>query len=68
MADGQKTEKATPKRREDERKKGNIFMSREAVTVASMLAAFYTLKAFAPFIFGNVKGFFMSFLLSLICS
>ena len=59
---GEKTEKATPKRKQDERKKGNIFMSREAVTVASMLAAFYTLKAFAPFIFGNVKGFFMSFL------
>ena len=38
---GEKTEKATPKRKKDERKKGNIFMSREIVTVASLLACFF---------------------------
>lgn len=37
MADGQKTEKATPKRRRDERKKGNIFFSNDAVSVVVLL-------------------------------
>lgn len=58
---GEKTEKATPKRKQDERKKGNIFMSREAVTVATLLASFFTLKALAPFTFDNIKNFFESF-------
>ena len=39
MADGQKTEKATPKRRRDERKKGNTFLSQDAVAVATLTAA-----------------------------
>lgn len=34
MADGEKTEKATPKKRRDERKKGNIFFSNDVVSVA----------------------------------
>ncbi len=52
---GEKTEKATPKRKKDERKKGNIFMSRELVTVATLLAAFYTLKALSSFIFEKIE-------------
>ena len=39
-AEGNKTEKATPKKRRDERKKGNVFMSRDAVAVASLLGTF----------------------------
>ena len=39
MADGSKTEKATPKRRRDERKKGNVFLSRDAVAVATLIGA-----------------------------
>ena len=46
---GERTEKATPKRRQDERKKGNIFQSREIVIVASLLVSFYSLK-FGPHI------------------
>lgn len=37
MADGQKTEQATPKKRRDERKKGNIFFSNDAVSVVVLL-------------------------------
>ncbi len=44
MAEGSKTEKATPKKRRDERKKGNVFMSRDAVAVASLLGTFATLR------------------------
>ena len=40
MAEGSKTEKATPKKRRDERKKGNVFTSKEAVSVATLLVAF----------------------------
>ena len=43
MAEGNKTEKATPKKRRDERKKGNVFMSKDAVAVASLLGTFATL-------------------------
>ncbi len=47
---GEKTEKATPKRRQDERKKGNVFQSREIGVVFSLLASFYGLKLLAPYI------------------
>ena len=40
MADSSKTEKPTPKRRNDERKKGNVFMSQDAVSVVTLLGAF----------------------------
>ena len=44
MAGDSKTEKATPKRRRDERKKGNVLMSKDAVTVTTLIgsiAAFF---------------------------
>ena len=37
MADG-KTEKATPKKKEDERKKGNIFQSKDLTNILGLLA------------------------------
>lgn len=45
---GEKTEKATPRRRQEERKKGNIFQSKELVTVASLLAMFHGLRILGP--------------------
>ena len=50
---GEKTEKATPKKRKDERKKGNVFLSKDAVTAVSLIATFYGLKVFAPSIFSD---------------
>ena len=46
---GEKTEKATPKRKQDERKMGNVFQSHEVVMVAGLLASFYGLKLLGPF-------------------
>ena len=46
MADSSKTEKATSKKRSDERKKGNIFLSKDAVTLVSLLGMFFFLKIF----------------------
>ncbi len=50
MADtaAEKTEKATPKRREDERKKGNIFQSADVVSAISVLAVFVALRIAMP--------------------
>ena len=47
---GEKTEKATSKRKQDERKKGNIFKSTDLVTAFSLLITFYSLKLLGPFI------------------
>ena len=59
---GEKTEKATPKRKRDERKKGNIFQSKEVVVVASLLIMFYSFKLLSPFflttIQKNIRTFF----------
>lgn len=44
MPDGNKTEKATPKKRRDQRKKGNVFLSNDAVAVATLVAAYMTLR------------------------
>jgi len=43
---GEKTEKASPKKRQDERKKGNVFMSKDIVTVATVAISFFTLQYF----------------------
>lgn len=40
MAESSKTEKATPKKRRDERKKGNVFLSQDAVAVVTLLGSF----------------------------
>lgn len=52
---GEKSEKATAKRKQDERKKGNIFQSRELVTVFSLVIMFYSLKLLSPFIIHTIE-------------
>lgn len=46
MAEGYKSEKATPKKRRDERKKGNVFKSQDAIAVATLVGSFAVLWAF----------------------
>lgn len=53
---GEKTEKATPKRKQDERKKGNVFLSQEIVTVFTLLAVFFSLKLLMPFVLTTLEG------------
>lgn len=45
---GEKSEKATPKRRSDERKKGNVFQSKDAISVAALVANFTALSVLFP--------------------
>lgn len=63
MADGSKTEKATPKKRRDERKKGNVFLSKDVVAVASLLGTFFVLQLSSGFIVEQLKKF-MEFVIS----
>ncbi len=52
---GEKTEKATPKRKQDERKKGNVFQSHEIVIVAGLLTGFYALKFLGPYLLTAIE-------------
>ncbi|QSX07184.1 flagellar biosynthesis protein FlhB [Sedimentibacter sp. zth1] len=51
MSSQEKTEKATPKKRQDERKKGNVFQSKDIVTVGVIAISFYLLKFWVPYIY-----------------
>lgn len=55
---GEKTEPATSKRRSDERKKGNIFKSRETLTIISMVGMFYAFKLWAPMLIDSLGDTF----------
>ena len=58
---GEKTEKATPKRKQDERKKGNIYQSHEVVVVFSLLVTFYGLKFLWPIILTTLENCIVDF-------
>lgn len=57
MADDDKTEKATPKKRRDERKKGNIFLSKDAIAVVSLFGTFAALYITGPMIVDEIGDF-----------
>lgn len=57
MADGSKTEKATPKKRRDERKKGNVFLSQDAVAVVTLLGSCIALWLLAGNIVRELSAF-----------
>lgn len=52
---GSKTEKATPKRKRDERKKGNIFQSKDVVSAFSLLIMFFSLKILSSFMYEYIE-------------
>lgn len=55
-----KTEKASPKKRRDERKKGHIFKSQDVVSLCSLIICFYALKIFFPWIYEWAGGMMIS--------
>ena len=57
MADSSKTEKATPKKRRDERKKGNVFLSQDAVSVATLVGACSAFFLLEPHIAQELGGY-----------
>lgn len=58
MADESKTEKATAKKRRDERKKGNVRMSRDVNSVASLMGTLVMLKLMSGVVTGRAKDAF----------
>lgn len=55
MGDEEKTEEATPKKRTDERKKGNIFQSKDVTTAVFIFVSFYTLQLLIPHMYRNLS-------------
>ncbi len=60
MAGSEKTEKATPKKRKDERKKGNTFQSKDVVSVVLLFVAFFVLNMLVPFIYQQLKNVYIA--------
>ena len=53
---GEKTEKATPHKRREQRKEGNVMQSKDVVTAAFILLAFFILRIMAGFMYRTVQG------------
>ncbi len=54
---GEKTEKATPKKRQDARKKGQVLKSQDVTAAVLLLLMFIFLFVIAPFMFKGIMGF-----------
>ena len=57
---GDKTEKATPKKRRDERTKGNVMMSKDVVAVATLLGCLAMLRIMGDTVVEQAKNLFAS--------
>jgi len=55
MAAEEKTEQATPKKKQDERKKGNIFQSQEVIIVFTLIVSFYAVQFLGPMLLSAVE-------------
>ncbi len=62
MADSSKTEKATPKKRRDERKKGHVAISKDVVMICSLLGTFLMLKMLFPLIYRTMRDFMIKYI------
>lgn len=60
MAETNKTEKATPKKKRDERKKGNSFQSREVISIAMLIVGFVLISKLGGFIVAQIKGLYLN--------
>ena len=54
---GEKTEKATPKKRQDARKKGQVFQSRDVSTAMILMFVFVTLRIFGSSIYAEITDY-----------
>lgn len=61
---GEKTEKATPKRRADERKKGNVFQSKDINAVATLVVMFLGLSMVLPNMVQSLQRMFAGVLVN----
>ena len=56
---GEKTEKATPKKRQDARKKGQVLKSQDVTAAFLLLVTFLFLMFFAPYMYDGTKEFLL---------
>ncbi len=59
---GSKTEKATPKKRRDQRSQGNVLQSKDVATVVTLFGSFYILKILFPGIYRVMRNFMIRFI------
>lgn len=59
---GEKTEKATPKRKKDERKKGNVFSSKDFEAAFFILSVFFVLRIFSEKMFFTLGNCLTNFI------
>lgn len=59
---GEKTEKATPKKRKDQRKEGNVFQSKDIITVVSLLGSFCCLQLLFPMTYRTLRDCLVQFI------
>ena len=59
MAETNKTEKATPKKKRDERKKGNAFQSRDIVSVGMVIIGFVLISKLGGFVLAQIKTLYV---------
>ena len=57
MAGEEKTEQATPKKRRDARKEGDVLQSKEIITAISVLGLFAAMRLFMGFVTENILAF-----------
>lgn len=62
MAGDSKTEKASPKKRRDERKKGHVAVSKDVVMIASLLGIFMMLKLLFPFMYKTLRNYMIKYI------
>jgi flagellar biosynthetic protein FlhB len=60
VAETNKTEKATPKKRHDERKKGNAFQSKDVISVVTLIVGFVLVSKLGGFIMTQIKEFYLN--------
>ena len=65
MAAEEKTEKATPKKRRDDRKEGHVFSSQDVIAVVSLLGTFYFLQIMFPMIYVSLRESMQHFIISI---
>ena len=59
MAETNKTEKATPKKKKDERKKGNAFQSKDVVSVVTLIIGFVLISKLGSFILAQIRELYL---------
>lgn len=58
---GEKTEKATPKKKQDSRKKGQVAKSQDINTAVNLIAVFAVLGILGPYIYKQIIGLMIDF-------